>query len=32
MILGALRDGNGQPVTTAAVVTPILKAGGHVGG
>jgi hypothetical protein len=29
MILGALRDGNGQPVTTAAVVTAILKAGGH---
>jgi hypothetical protein len=29
VILGALRDGNGQPVTTAAVVTAILKAGGH---
>jgi hypothetical protein len=29
LILGALRDGNGQPVTTAAVVTAILKAGGH---
>ena len=29
MILGALRDGNGQPVTTAGIVTAILKAGGH---
>jgi len=29
LILGALRGGNGQPVTTAAIVTAILKAGGH---
>jgi hypothetical protein len=29
MILDALRDANGQPLSTAAIVTAIIRAGGH---
>ena len=29
MILGVLRDANGQPLSTAAIVTAIIRAGGH---
>ena len=29
MILGVLRDADGQPISTAAIVTAIIRAGGH---